>query len=82
MAAAGGPTIPEDAPKPLVYLEYGTHDELFPFEQVAVPMRQTLEHGGYDVSFHVDQGGRHWPSSSFQDEALDWFFSEPWQSRS
>ena len=75
-------TIPEDAPKPLVYLEYGTHDELFPFEQVAVPMRQTLESGGYDVSFHVDQGGRHWPSSTFQDEALDWFFSEPWQPRS
>ncbi len=74
-------TIPDDAPKPLVYLEYGTHDELFPFEQVAVPMRQMLEAGGYDVSFHVDQGGRHWPSSTFQDEALDWFFSEPWQPR-
>ncbi len=67
--------------KPQIYLEYGTHDELFPFEQVAVPMRDNLQQAGYDVSFHVDQGGRHWPSTSFQEEALDWFFSEPWRPR-
>lgn len=70
------------APKPPVLLEYGTHDELFPFERVALPMRATLEQLGYAVEFRVDQGGRHWPSGSFQSEALDWFFSEPWQPRS
>jgi len=69
-------------PKPPVLLEYGTHDELFPFERVALPMRATLEQLGYTVEFRVDQGGRHWPSGSFQSEALDWFFSEPWEVRS
>jgi poly(3-hydroxybutyrate) depolymerase len=69
-------------PKPSVLLEYGTHDELFPFERVALPMRAALEQLGYPVEFRVDQGGRHWPSGSFQGEALDWFFSEPWRARS
>jgi phospholipase/carboxylesterase len=68
--------------RPAVLVEYGTHDELFPFEQVAVPMREQLEAFGCNVTFRVDQGGRHWPSGSFQQEALDWFFSEPWQPRS
>ena len=68
--------------RPAVLVEYGTHDELFPFEQVAVPMREQLEAFGCAVTFRVDEGGRHWPSGTFQDEALDWFFSEPWQPRS
>lgn len=74
--------ISEDAPKPALLLEYGTHDELFPFAQVALPMRAKLEELGYAVHFRVDEGGRHWPSGDFQPEALDWFFSEPWQVRS
>jgi predicted esterase len=57
-----------------VLLEYGTHDQLFPFERVALPMRADLERRGYQVEFRVDEGGRHWPSSDFQSEALDWFF--------
>jgi len=56
------------------YLEYGTADELFPFDQIAVPMRENLERAGYQVEFSVDEGGRHWPSGSFQREALDWYF--------
>lgn len=68
-------------PRPAVLLEYGSHDELFPFEQVALPMRAQLEDLGCQVTFRVDEGGRHWPSGSFQREALDWFFSEPWQQR-
>ncbi|MAE95564.1 MAG: hypothetical protein CL910_12970 [Deltaproteobacteria bacterium] len=80
--ALDGGAIPEGAPKPPIYLEYGSHDELFPLEQVAKPMQANLEELGYEVSFHVDQGGRHWPSSTFQDEALDWFFSEAWETRS
>jgi phospholipase/carboxylesterase len=85
--AAGFVAIENDAaepgvPRPAVMLEYGTHDELFPFEQVAVPMREQLEAHGCAVTFRVDEGGRHWPSGEFQDEALDWFFSEPWQIRS
>ena len=66
-------------PKPPVLLEYGTHDQLFPFERVAVPMRERLEQMGYSVNFRVDEGGRHWPSGDFQPEAPDWFFSEPWR---
>jgi phospholipase/carboxylesterase len=68
--------------RPEVLLEYGTHDPLFPFDRVALPMRAHLEGLGYRVEFRVDEGGRHWPSGSFQSEALDWFFSEPWEARS
>jgi len=71
-----------DDPKPELLLEYGTHDELFPFEQVAEPMRESLEKLGYRVEFRADQGGRHWPSGDFQPDALDWFFSEGWEQRS
>lgn len=63
------------APKPRIYLEYGTHDELFSFEQVALPMRANLESAGFDVTFSVDEGGRHWPSGTFHSEALDWYFA-------
>jgi phospholipase/carboxylesterase len=62
-------------PKPQILLEYGTHDPMFPFERVALPMRQRLTSAGYQVVFRVDEGGRHWPSSEFRPEALDWFFS-------
>lgn len=68
--------------RPAVFLEYGTHDELFPFEQVALPMKRHLEELGCALTFVVDEGGRHWPPSEFQPEALDWFFSESWQRRS
>ena len=73
--------IEEGDPKPWILLEYGTHDPLFPFEQVALPMRASLEGAGYPVEFRVDESGKHWPSSDFQTEALDWFFSEPWAPR-
>jgi phospholipase/carboxylesterase len=62
--------------RPRIYLEYGTHDELFDFQQVAIPMRENLEKAGLDVTFSVDEGGRHWPSGSFHREVLDWYFSE------
>jgi predicted esterase len=65
---------PEDR-KPEIYLEYGTHDELFPFERIALPMQDNLTRAGYSVKFSVDEGGRHWPSGTFQPEALDWYFS-------
>jgi predicted esterase len=68
--------------RPAVYLTYGTHDELFPFERVAKPMRRHLEDLGCSVTFVVDEGGRHWPPGDFQPEALDWFFTEPWMPRS
>ena len=63
-----------DAPRPDLLLEYGTHDPVFPFEQIALPMRRHLEAAGYALEFRVDEGGRHWPSGDFQPEALDWFF--------
>jgi poly(3-hydroxybutyrate) depolymerase len=72
----------EGTPRPAVLVEYGTHDELFPFEKVALPMKQQLTALGCDLSFRVDEGGKHWPSGTFQSEALDWFFSEPWEPRS
>ncbi len=62
-------------PRPRIYLEYGTHDELFDFQQVALPMRDRLLEAGFDVTFSVDEGGRHWPSGSFHQEALDWYFA-------
>ena len=74
--------IESPEPRPHVLVEYGTHDELFPFEQVALPMKQHLQELGCPLEFRVDEGGRHWPPSDFQAEALDWFFSEPWQTRS
>jgi phospholipase/carboxylesterase len=67
--------IPHPGSKARLYLEYGTHDPLFSFEQIAVPMRDNLRKAGYDVTFSVDEGGRHWPSGTFQREALDWYFS-------
>jgi predicted esterase len=65
-----------DDPKPRVLLEYGTHDQLFPFEQVAVPMREAIERLGYPLEFRVDEGGIHWPRREFLAEALDWFLGE------
>jgi len=64
-----------EGPKPRIYLEYGTHDQLFDFEQVAIPMRDNLQKSGFDVTFSVDEGGRHWPSGTFHTEALDWYFA-------
>ncbi len=74
------PNAPEE-PKPSVLLEYGTHDQVFSFEKIALPMRAQLEQRGYPLEFRVDEGGKHWPPTDFQQEALDWFFSEPWQPR-
>ena len=45
----------EEHPKPSVLLEYGTHDQLFPFERVALPMRERLEQMGYAVTFRIDE---------------------------
>ncbi len=63
-----------DAAKPSVYIEYGTHDQLFDFESVALTMKGDHERAGCDVTFSVDEGGRHMPSGHFLDEALDWYF--------
>ncbi len=63
------------SPRPRILLEYGTHDPVFPFEQIALPMRAELEALGYDLEFRIDEGGKHWPSGDFQSEALDWFLS-------
>jgi phospholipase/carboxylesterase len=65
---------PEDR-KPRVLLEHGTHDTIFPFEQVAVPNVELLRRLGYEVELRVDEGGIHWPSHDFQRAALDWFFA-------
>ena len=79
MAWAAGFVVYDDTfiadgdPKPDLLLEYGTHDEVCPFEQSALPMRARLEEAGYRVEFRVDEGGRHWPSGYFQREALDWY---------
>ena len=77
--AAGFKLVDESAiaagdPKPRVLLEYGSHDPLFPFQHIALPMKADLEARGYALEFRVDQGGKHWPSGEFQGEALDWFF--------
>lgn len=61
-----------DDPRPRVLLEYGRHDELFPFDEVAVPMRDELAHLGYPVELRVDETGGHWPREGFLGDALDW----------
>ena len=71
--------IPEVRPR--IYLEYGTHDQLFDFQTVALPMRDNLQRAGFDVTFSADEGGRHRPSGSFQTEALDWYFAANAASR-
>ena len=60
-------------PKPRILLEHGTEDQLFPFDRVALPMRQALTEAGFDVTCRTDEGGIHWPSLEFQPAALDWF---------
>jgi predicted esterase len=66
-----------DDPKPRVFLEYGTRDQLFPFEHVALPMRDLLTQLEYPLDFHADEGGIHWPRREFMTDALDWFFADP-----
>ncbi|MFT5697141.1 MAG: phospholipase/carboxylesterase [Myxococcota bacterium] len=70
-----GTTVGPTDPKPRIYLEYGTHDELFSYQQVALPMQENLTKAGYPVHFSTDEGGRHWPSKRFQPNALDWYFA-------
>jgi predicted esterase len=65
--------LASDDPKPRVFLEYGTRDQLFPFEHVAIPMRDLLAQLGYPLDFHADEGGIHWPRATFMTDALDWF---------
>ena len=62
-------------PRPRVLLEHGTHDPVFPFEEIAVRNCAILRRLGYEVELRVDQGGIHWPSRTFQGAALDWYFS-------
>lgn len=64
-------------PRPRILLEHGTHDPVFPFEEVAVRNCAILRRLGYDVELRVDDGGIHWPSRAFQPAALDWFFGAP-----
>jgi predicted esterase len=71
------PNLKPDDPKPRIFLEYGTHDQLFPFDRVAVPMRDALSQMGYPLEFRVDEGGIHWPRREFLHDALSWFLAEP-----
>jgi len=70
--AIDGPNLRDDDPKPRIFLEYGTRDQLFPFDRVAVPMRDVLTRLGYPLEFRVDEGGIHWPRAGFTSDALDW----------
>lgn len=65
--------LASDDPKPRVLLEYGTRDRLFPFEHVALPMRDLLTKLEYPLDFRADEGGIHWPRATFMTDALDWF---------
>lgn len=62
-------------PRPRILLEHGTHDQVFPFEAVAMRNCEILRRLGYEVELRVDEGGIHWPSRAFQPAALDWFFA-------
>jgi phospholipase/carboxylesterase len=67
--------IAPDDPRPRVFIEHGTHDAVFPFEQIALRNLEILRRLGYEVEFRVDEGGIHWPSAAFQTAALDWFLA-------
>jgi phospholipase/carboxylesterase len=69
------PNLKPDDPKPRIFLEYGTHDQLFPFDRVALPMRDALTRLGYPLEFRVDEGGIHWPRREFLADALAWFLA-------
>ncbi len=69
------PTVSKSERRPRILLEYGSCDELFPFERVALPTRDSLADLGYEVEFRVDEGGRHWPRGGFHRDALDWFLA-------
>lgn len=69
--AAVGPADP----RPRILLEHGTHDQVFPFEEIALRNCALLRRLGYEVELRVDEGGIHWPSRAFQPAALDWFFA-------
>ena len=60
-----------DERKPRVLVEHGTHDQVFPFEEIAVRNRQILTDLGYDVDFRVDENGIHWPRREFQRVSLE-----------
>jgi phospholipase/carboxylesterase len=60
-------------PRPRILLEHGTHDPVFPFEEIALRNCAILRRLGYEVELRVDEGGIHWPSPAFQSAALDWF---------
>jgi len=62
-------------PRPRILVEHGTHDTVFPFEEIAVRNCTILRRLGYEVDLRVDEGGIHWPSHEFQAAALDWFFA-------
>jgi phospholipase/carboxylesterase len=64
-------------PRPRILLEHGSHDPVFPFEQVALRNCAILRRLGYQVELRVDEGGIHWPAPTFQPAALDWFFGGP-----
>lgn len=67
--------VSETDPRPRILLEHGTHDTVFPFEQIATRNCAILRRLGYEVDLRVDEGGIHWPSHEFQSAALDWFFA-------
>ena len=73
--AIDGSGIGPDDPKPRILLEHGTHDVVFPFEQVCVPNVELLRRLGYEVDLRIDEGGIHWPKPAFQSLALDWFLT-------
>lgn len=70
-----------DEPKPRVLVEHGTHDQVFPFEEIAARNRQILTDLGYDVDFRVDENGIHWPRREFQRDALDWLLNDSGSER-
>eukprot|EP00404_Azadinium_spinosum_P008035 CAMPEP_0180543924 /NCGR_PEP_ID=MMETSP1036_2-20121128/69237_1 /TAXON_ID=632150 /ORGANISM="Azadinium spinosum, Strain 3D9" /LENGTH=49 /DNA_ID= /DNA_START= /DNA_END= /DNA_ORIENTATION= len=49
--------MPQKSPKPVLFLEHGTQDEVFDFSTVAVGMREWLKGAGYSLKFSIDEGG-------------------------
>eukprot|EP00747_Dinoflagellata_sp_TGD_P171742 gnl/TRDRNA2_/TRDRNA2_206516_c0_seq1.p1 gnl/TRDRNA2_/TRDRNA2_206516_c0~~gnl/TRDRNA2_/TRDRNA2_206516_c0_seq1.p1 ORF type:complete len:627 (+),score=96.58 gnl/TRDRNA2_/TRDRNA2_206516_c0_seq1:2-1882(+) len=75
------PTLmPSGMQKPPLFIEYGTKDELFDYNSIAVPTRDRLKEAGYRVEFHTTENG-HTASRDFVVDAMTFWESLPPLSR-
>eukprot|EP00928_Gymnodinium_smaydae_P071362 TRINITY_DN54978_c0_g1_i1.p1 TRINITY_DN54978_c0_g1~~TRINITY_DN54978_c0_g1_i1.p1 ORF type:complete len:432 (+),score=40.65 TRINITY_DN54978_c0_g1_i1:113-1408(+) len=65
------------ATRPQILHGHGQADELFDFQKVAVPMRQSLRNAGHKVTKFTRKTAGHGTPSEFNDKAIDWWLALP-----